>query len=205
MNPEHKHVDWAQRYRDEQMPWDRGKAHASLQASLNSGQLAPPREGATCLVPGCGRGHDALALAEAGWKVTGVDLVADLGTDFGERIAALGGEFIVGDALNSKRGAFDLVWEHTFLCAIAPYQRKAWSEMVRGSVRPGGRFGALIFPGDKSVDLGGPPWGYDVERLQVWLGPDFELELTEVVDPEVEPRSWKQTFALFRRAQDVGK
>lgn len=202
MHPEHKHIDWGQRYRDEQMPWDRGKAHAYLQARIDSGELAPPRAGATCLVPGCGRGHDALALAQAGWKVTAVDIVADVGTDFGVRLAGLGGEFVVGDALRPDRGSFDLVWEHTFLCAIAPYQRKAWGEMVRASVRPGGQFAALIFPGDKPAELGGPPWGYDLKRLQAWIGPQFELESSEVVDPEIEPRSWKQTIALFRRLDD---
>ncbi|MDG2144337.1 MAG: class I SAM-dependent methyltransferase, partial [Planctomycetota bacterium] len=140
---------------------------------------------------------------KAGWKVTAVDIVADVGTDFGVKLAGLGGTFVVGNALDSNRGSFDFVWEHTFLCAIAPYQRKAWSEMVRASVRPGGRFGALIFPGDKPLELGGPPWGYDLKRLHAWIGPGFELEQSEVVDPELEPRSWKQTFALFRRVEDT--
>jgi 2-polyprenyl-3-methyl-5-hydroxy-6-metoxy-1,4-benzoquinol methylase len=86
MNLDHKHVDWGQRYRDENTPWDRGRAHPSLQARLDSGELAPPHENASCFVPGCGRGHDALGLARAGWKVTAMDMVSDLAGPLGEAL-----------------------------------------------------------------------------------------------------------------------
>lgn len=200
MNLDHKHVDWGQRYRDENTPWDRGRAHGSLQSRLDSGELAPPREGATCFVPGCGRGHDALALAKAGWKVTAMDVVPDLAGPLSEALGPLGGQFRVGNALKPELEGFDMMWEHTFLCAIGPYQRADWAKMAADVVRPGGTLAVLIFPGDKPVDLGGPPWGYDVPRLTAWLGDAYEFVGVEDVADEVEPRAWKQMFATFKRS-----
>jgi SAM-dependent methyltransferase len=197
--PPHKHVDWAQRYRDQDTPWDRGHAHGELASRIACGRLAPPKPGARAYVPGCGRGHDALALAEAGWCVTAVDIVEALAGGLRAELEPLGGEFHVGDALLPPDGPFDLVWEHTFLCAIRPDQREAWGAMVRDSLVSGGLFGALIFPADKPVDAGGPPWGYDVERLQDWLGEELELLESSAVDAGVESREWAQAFALFRR------
>lgn len=197
--PPHEPVDWAQRYRDEHTPWDRGRAHGELAARIASGQLALPSAGARAYVPGCGRGHDAIALARAGWRVTAVDVVADLAEDLRAQLEPLGGEFHVGDALAPPGGPFELVWEHTFLCAIRPDQRAAWAAMVRDSLVSGGLFAVLIFPADKPVEAGGPPWGYDVERLREWLGEELELLETSEVDPTLEPRDWAQAFALFRR------
>ncbi len=197
--PGHKHVDWAQRYRDENTPWDRGRAHLELQARIESGELLPRQAGARAYVPGCGRGHDAMALARAGWRVTAVDIVGDLGGPLRRELEPLGGEFHVGDALHPETGPFDLIWEHTFLCAIQPEERPSWVSMMRRSLVPGGHLAVLVFPADKTADLGGPPWGYDVTSLEKWLGEDFELLESAEVDPELEPRQWAQAFALFRR------
>ena len=198
-NPDHTHVDWAQRYREDNTPWDRGHAHAELQRRIASGQLAPPREGARCYVPGCGKGHDALALAEAGWRVTAKDIVEELAPELGAALEALGSHFVAGDAFECEGGPFDLVWEHTFYCAIRLEERARWGAMARAAVAPGGHLAALVFPADKPRDAGGPPWGWDANEMAERLAPEFELVETEALDAGVEGREWAQAFALFRR------
>ncbi|MFT7485671.1 MAG: SAM-dependent methyltransferase [Candidatus Paceibacteria bacterium] len=200
MDPAHNHVDWSQRYRDEQTPWDRGRAHAELQARIDSGQLAAPHAGATCFVPGCGRGHDALALAKAGWKVTAMDIVDELESTLNAALRPHAGEFLVGDALRPNSGPYDMVWEHTFLCAISPEDRVHWSRMVSDCLKSGGRLAVLIFPANKPPSEGGPPWGYNAQVLGEWLGDGFELIETAAVDPSLEPRNWDQAFAIFQKA-----
>jgi len=195
----HKHVEWSRRYLVGDTPWDRGRAHGELSNRIASGQLAPPFEGARVYVPGCGRGHDALALARAGWQVTATDIVEDIAPLLAEPLAALGGYFEAGDSLVPPAGDFDLVWEHTFLCALRPDQRAAWAGMVRSALRPGGRLAVLVFPADKPASEGGPPWGYDVGRLLEWLGDDLRLLEEAVVDPCLEARNWAQAFALFEK------
>ena len=61
---------WQQRFERGETPWDRGAAHPQLRQWLAQGLLAP---GLAILVPGCGRGHELLALGEAGIAATGLD------------------------------------------------------------------------------------------------------------------------------------
>ena len=60
---------WQAKYDQEQTGWDRGNASQTLLRWLAAGELRPCR----ILVPGCGRGHEVVALAKAGFYVTGVD------------------------------------------------------------------------------------------------------------------------------------
>ena len=60
---------WQARYDAGTTGWDRGGPSPALSGWLQSGDLTPCR----ILVPGCGRGHEVLALAEAGFQVTGID------------------------------------------------------------------------------------------------------------------------------------
>ena len=79
-------ADWAARYEEEHTPWDLGAPHPALAAELEKDLLGRRRCGhdARAFVPGCGRGHDALALAKAGWVVTAMDMVRDLGRELGD-------------------------------------------------------------------------------------------------------------------------
>jgi SAM-dependent methyltransferase len=197
--PEHTAVDWAERYREGNTPWDRGHEHAELARRLASGQLAPPHPSASCYVPGCGRGHDARALCRAGWRVTAKDIVAELAEEVGATLARGGGRFATGDGFEPEDGPHDLVWEHTFLCAIRLEERPSWARMVHRALRPGGRLAGVVFPADKPRSEGGPPWGYGVEELAELLGPDFDLLERSLLPAGLEDRQWAQEFVLFRR------
>ncbi|MDP6850767.1 MAG: hypothetical protein QF524_07495, partial [Planctomycetota bacterium] len=111
---------WSSRYRDNNTPWDKGGPHPELLAKLNEGSkevMAPP-SGGRALVPGCGRGWDALALAKQGWNVLAVDLVEALKPQLQPALKKAGGRFKVADALAIDEGPFNLIFEHTFYCAL---------------------------------------------------------------------------------------
>jgi methyl halide transferase len=201
MSPSHTEFDWAERYRGEDTPWDLGGPHPELELRIADGRFAPPRAGARALVPGCGRSYDAFALAGAGWDVVGVDYVTALQTWLPERYAEHGARFVLGDALAFRDDEpFDLIWDHTFFCAIHPHSREAYGQLARDQIVPGGHFVSLVFPANKGKELGGPPYGFDAEVLQETLGPDFTL--TEDVDPErrVGRRKWWERVASYERS-----
>jgi len=56
---------WEQRYQQGETGWDRGQPSPALHQWLEQGVLKPGR----ILIPGCGRGHEALAMAAAGAAV----------------------------------------------------------------------------------------------------------------------------------------
>lgn len=203
--------DWRERYVTTNTPWDLGQAHPELQARIDAGQFAPPREGARALVPGCGHGHDALALSAAGWCVTGLDCVelvtaaGGLGAGLREALAEGGGGLEICDALGFKgQQKFDLVFEHTFFCAIEPESRPAWGTTMQGALAPGGQLAVLLFPGDKPIEEGGPPHRYGVADMQEVLGPEFGLTVDEVVSKAVSKRSWQERWVVFSRSAKLG-
>ena len=62
-------ADWQERYDIGKTGWDRGEPNPMLAHWLHSGELQPCQ----VLVPGCGRGHEVIALAEAKFDVTAID------------------------------------------------------------------------------------------------------------------------------------
>lgn len=191
---------WAERYDAGDTPWDIGEPHGEILRRIATGELAP-RGAGRALVPGCGRGHDALALARAGWSVVGVDFAPGLGAELGPRLAELGGEYVEGDALSLERGTFDLVLEHTFHCALPPEERPRWAALMRRSVAPGGDLAVLIFPGDKPLADGGPPYRTVATELGELLGEGFELVADEPAQVTRESRQWLERWARFRRSE----
>lgn len=200
-------TDWHQRYRDRHTPWDLGEAHPELVRRLAAGGLEPPRPGARALVPGCGRGWDAIALAEAGWAVAAVDLVEDLREGIGERLAGLGGRFLVADALETEwmeeaglePGCFELLFDHTFFCALPLERRPDFGLLARRALAPGSRLCSLVFPVGKPLEQGGPPYSMAPEDLERVLGLEFQIAGTERVPEAVGGRVWETRWCRFEK------
>ena len=194
-------ADWAARYEADDTPWDLGGPHPELARLLEAGDLASSAGRDRALVPGCGNGHDARALAAAGWRVTALDCVEAVDAALASDLAASGGELRITDALAfDGEGAFDLVWDHTFFCAIDPAARERWGGMVGRALAQDGTVVALVFPGDKPVEEGGPPHAFDGVVMGEALGATFELLHSAPVERGVERRTWSESVARYRRA-----
>ncbi len=195
--------DWAQHYADGDTPWDHGAAHPELSRRMGLGELDPTQPGARALVPGCGRGHDAHALARRGWAVTAVDQVAALEELVAPQLEQRGGAFVVADALEwdlqPGEPPLDLVLDHTFLCAIARDDRLRFGHLVRRVLKPGGSFVCIQFPVGKGVLEGGPPFGLELEDLLAILGPDFTLVEHCPVREGVPRRVHGEYWSRFQR------
>lgn len=204
-------ADWSARYRDQDTPWDCGGPYPELVRRIETGSLRPPHDGAHALVPGAGYGHDALALARAGWRVTAIDFAAGTRDAAANELESRGGRFLAVDALAFGRDAtggddaecarYDLVFDHTFFCAIHPTERGRWGEMVARCLAATGRLASVVFPGGKSLDAGGPPWGTELDHQLAALGPDFETLVFEPCERTLERRDWKESWAEFGRVR----
>lgn len=186
-------VNWSARYAAADTPWDNGAPHPELSLRLQDGRLAPPIEGARVFVPGAGRGHDAIALARRGWVVTAADIVESLVDEVAPQLEKLGGTFVVGDALKiGGTQEFDLIWDHTFFCAIQPRDRMAWGQQAARILKPAGHYAALVFPVGKPIEEGGPPFGMSCEALMEALGPLFRERVSEPVTRPLKRRTWRE-------------
>jgi methyl halide transferase len=149
------------------------------------------------LVPGCGRGHDALALASAGWDVTAVDIADALAPEIGHKLEAAGVRFIVADAL-AVTGSYQLVFDHTFFCALEPADRHRFGGMVDSSLAAGGIIASVVFPLGRPLSDGGPPYGMTADDVATALGSGFEP--VETSQPFMTGRrSWPHLWAAWRK------
>ena len=198
----HTDAEWSARYAADDTPWNLGSAHPELSLRLQDGRLSPPHEGATALVPGAGWGHDAVALARRGWTVTAVDFVESLEQRLGPQLARLSGRFIAADVLSlDSAEPFDLIWDHTFFCAIPPALRLKWGAKAAELVKPGGQYAGLVFPVGKPVEAAGPPFGMDCDALLAALGPYFRRREAEPVTRPLKQRKWRE---FWLRAEKIG-
>lgn len=168
--------DWNQRYLDGDTPWDKGTYTPALLEILAK-QVIPAE--AMVLVPGCGYGHDARALADAGYSVTGMDIATSAVK--GARLAhqeAQGLEFVHADLFDPRlpdQKHYNAIWEHTCYCAILPEQRADYVAAVHGLLVDGGLLIGVFFTNTEMPEGEGPPFETSVADVHQLFSHDFDL------------------------------
>lgn len=158
---------WQARYESGNTGWDRGMPSPMLGRWLEAGVLKPCR----ILVPGCGRGHEVVALADAGFEVTAVDFADEAVSALTK---ALNQRFLNATVIQSDLFAFeptkpfDAVYEQTTLCAIDPSQWQTYEQLLACWLRPGGKLMAMFMQSDKPD---GPPFHCELNSMKQLFQP----------------------------------
>ncbi len=186
-------LDWEERYRSGRTGWQREAVNPQCLAWIADGTLPKGR----VLVPGAGRSAEPLALAQAGYAVTVVD-VAESAVDFQTALLApFGGVAVQADLFAWGPDApLDAVYEQTCLCALPPELWERYAARLAGWVRPGGVLGALFLQTGRE---GGPPFHCALSRMRelfpaaLWAWP---------ADPQAVPQfgGLSEIPAALRRA-----
>jgi SAM-dependent methyltransferase len=197
-------MEWEQRYRTGDTPWEKGApAPPLVEWLLSRGAMQ-----GNVLVPGCGLGHDVRAIAKA-WpaaRVVGLDVAASA-LDRARQFALSGHEtyqladlFDLPTALTNR---FEWVFEHTCFCAIQPQQRPDYVRAVVRALRPGGALLAIFFlnpwdPGE-APEGGGPP--FPVTRLELDNLFAGHFDLVEELAPQLAypEREGREIIRLLRK------
>lgn len=86
-------------------------------------------------------------------------------------------KFIEGDFFVPSQGVgkFDLIFDHTFFCAIKPELRPQWARQMTNLLNPSGFLLTLIYPLPRDPAKGpdlrtGPPFEVDFETYERILG-----------------------------------
>lgn len=219
---------WDILYQKSQTLWDRAAPSPALIDTLtaHADLLAQPPSSSSktrlrALVPGCGRGYDVLLLSSHGYDAVGLDTaetaLADArallaspelptkypcpGHDNGGRGPAtfVNGDFFDRSEKATPRGAFDLIYDYTFLCALPPVLRPQWAERMSELLAPGGRLVCLEFPLGKDPLAGGPPHGLTSGLyVRLFQAPGREVEY-DAAGKAVEGESTEFTGAALVR------
>lgn len=205
---------WESRWQEGHTPWDAGEPARALVRLIEGGTLPPGR----ALVAGSGSGYDAIALAEAGWRVTALDFAPTAA----ERVTALrDAAGLAPDALvpvvadffeHCPLEPYDLIWDSTFLCAIDPGLRPSWADHMSELVARNGELAALVFPvpidyvrhedgrsGTEVLPGEGPPFSLAPHEVETWLASSFEELLLAPASVSHPARAGREWLGRWRR------
>ena len=193
-------ADWEQRYRTQDMPWEKGEASPGLVDFLAAHPELP--KGTVC-IPGCGTGHDVRAWAKAGFSAFGCDLAPSAVQLARERThaAGLSAQIERADFLKDEPPErFDWLFEHTLFCAINPDRRDDYVRAVQRWLQPGGNYLAVNY---LIPDTDGPPFGTTRDELWKRFSPHFEL-LQEWVPRSYPNRTGLELMLWWKAPAKIG-
>jgi hypothetical protein len=191
---------WNDRYKNGDTPWDLSGPTPEFIRLLDEKKLPPKGK---VLVPGGGRGYDAVLLAQRGYEVDLVDF-APGAIDESLRLAAQEKAVVYAYCRNFfdladvgyHQSSYDLFLEYTFFCAIAPEERPRYARTAAALLKPGGTLAGLFFP--TSIDKPGPPFQVSQQEIEKIFSPYFELKF-EKPQKSVKAREGREFLGIFRK------
>ena len=187
--------DWQRHYDENELGWDLGQVAPPFVSLFENNTIVPSKT----LVPGCGRGHEVVFLAENGFDVTAIDYstgaVNYLNSVIQERqlnSRVLHLDFFELDSTHD--GLYDLLIEQTFFCAISPHQRPLYVETVARSLKKGGMIVGLFYNTGRE---GGPPFNTTREDIINHFSDFFEIKKLDHAKNSAEQRKEKEWLAIL--------
>ncbi|HVT29231.1 MAG TPA: class I SAM-dependent methyltransferase [Lacipirellulaceae bacterium] len=168
-----EHIDWNDRYRDGDLPWDTGRPSSELHRVLNRYTIQPCHT----LELGCGTGTNSVWLAQQGFDVTGVDL-APLAVERAERRAHATGvkvHFMVADVLQLPNlgEPFAFFFDRGCYHAVRRNAPDQYAPVVARQLASGGR-GLILAGNAREPHDPGPPVVTE-EQIRDELGLAFRI------------------------------
>jgi methyl halide transferase len=88
-------------------------------------------------------------------------------------------------------GAFNLIVEQTFFCALDPSLRIKYTDKMKELLLPKGKLVGVMF--NVNFD-GGPPFGGSIKEYEELFKPKFEIKNLEPCYNSIGPRQGKEVF-----------
>ena len=191
-------LEWQRRYEQEDTPWDKGAPSPALADFLRERGIT-----GRVLVPGCGRGHDARALAaQPETTVVGLDLSPMAVAQARQLGTAHNLSFITGNFFQlppGLAGSFDWVVEHTCFWAIDPSLRRDYVKAAAEALRADGKFFGIFYMNPDSDTA--PPFPSTHEELSALFDPHFTLLEEWVPQNSFPGREQRELVRLLQKRQ----
>ena len=168
-----ENIEWNDRYRDGDLPWDTGRPSSELQRVVSQNAIRPCR----ALELGCGTGTNSVWLAQQGFEVTGIDL-APLAVEQAQKRAQAAGvkvHFVLADVLQlpDLDGPFEFFFDRGCYHAVRREAPQQYALAVARQLTPGGR-GLILAGNAREPHAPGPPVVTE-EEIRDELGTAFQI------------------------------
>ena len=190
---------WETRWQRGETGWDMRQASPPL---MNYALQTNPdkRRHMQVLIPGCGNGHEAFALAEAGFAgLTLLDIaptaVVSIQAQLDTHPPAFPARVLCTDFFE-HHDRYDLILEQTFFCALDPVLRTNYVQKMHELLRPGGKLAGVWF--DRTFE-GGPPFGGSAEEYKMLFAPFFQLHTVAPCYNSIPARVGSEVFMILER------
>lgn len=178
--------------------WDAGRITPPLQAYFD--QLAVQQQ-LRILIPGAGRAYEAEYLHHLGFgQVVVADLAPEPLAELAARVPSFtrlhlwqADFFALGEV-----GAFDLLIEQTFFCALAPALRPAYAQQCAQLLKPGGKLVGLLFD-TPFAGATEPPFGGSRAEYAAYFEPYFRFIHFETAHNSLPARAGRELFICLQK------
>lgn len=184
---------WNKRYAEGNIPWDAGAPTTPLRSFLDT--LKDPHQ--RILIPGAGRGHEAIYLHRKGftqvyvcdWAPLALEALLDIEPDFPS-------DHLLQADFFELEPRYDFLIEQTFFCAIDPSLRPAYAQKAHQLLSPGGSLVGLLWAEELPVE--GPPFGGTEAEYRGYFEPFFTIEQIELAPNSIKPRAGRELFLKMK-------
>ena len=189
---------WNDRYSNNEIGWDIGTPTPIF---VNFFKKFKSKK--NILIPGVGKGHDALFLSKKNHNVFAVDFsmkaISNIKKKALEANTTL--NLICEDFfnLNNLNGKIDIILEYTFFCAINPNKRIKYIHKSSELLKTDGLFVAILLPINKILNDDGPPFGVNLAKTLRDFEKYYDIIECEKSDLSIKPRIDNEVFVLMRK------
>lgn len=186
---------WNERYASCQTGWDLGAVSPPLKEIIDHEK----RKDISLLLPGCGNAYEAAYLLDSGFQgLTLLDISDVLVNGLKKMLSAYEGKGlrILCEDFFAHVGAYDLVLEQTFFCALDPSMRRQYVVQMHKLLKPNGRLTGVLF--NREFE-GGPPFGGTEPEYRELFEPYFTILRMEPCLSSVKPRLGNELIFEMRR------
>ncbi len=185
---------WNSRYQSQETGWDLGTVSPPLKEYID--QLVD--KNLRILIVGCGNAYEAEYLLESGFQhITLLDIAPTLVGKLKEKYASVPQIKVIQGDFFEFSGAFDLVFEQTFFCAIDPIKRQDYVHKMHELIVPNGKLVGVMF--NTKFEFDGPPFGGLIDEYLHYFNPYFEIKKIENCYNSAKPRQNNEVFINFIR------
>lgn len=188
---------WSQRYQDGKTGWDMKKHHPFLPTMRS---YLEPLKGKSVLVIGAGPGHDAEFFSHHGADVTAYDFSSEAKNLFHAYYPDSHVNYQQMDLFDCHKQTektFDIIIEHTLLCAIDPKRYPDYFKAIKELTHKDSIWAAIIW-NNTGVEEG-PPFSVSQHIVKNHLKDiDFNIHVERDIEP-MAPNRNHEWFVLAKK------
>lgn len=187
---------WESRYLNHDTPWASGTATPALVNYMKD----KPRD-IPVLIPGAGTSLEVIALLDLGFVNITICDISQTALQIAEhQISVFHDKNMVtcyhGDFF-SMDGAFEVILEQTFFCAIHPSYRQAYTHKMYELLFPGGTLAGVLF--NKEFEKNGPPFGGSENEYKSLFSKKFYIKEMSMCYDSIPPRAGSELFFICKK------